>query len=240
MRCNAVTDSELLMEGQPSAVGFSCRYLPGSRISRADFRFAERLATLHHADGSSRTIVWDERVPMDVYTQVYGVGLSPDGRFLFVPSWEKGITCLNAEDGRILWEFRKKHARQVFCYDEYLVCFFEGEALRRISYAGEALQRLPFTGDSADCWMLADGPLFMGPKRRRFMLLHPEDFSVMNTFPQKAVTGTEDDPFLVWNVSGTSDAITLHCWHNDTRIMRELCPDDAGNKEAEGAARRIF
>ena len=228
------------MEGQPSAVGFSCRYLPGSRISRADFRFAERLATLYHADGSTRTIEWDERVPMDVYTQVYGVGLSPDGRFLFVPSWEKGITCLSAGDGRILWEFRKKHARQVFCYDEYLVCFFEGEALRRISYAGEELQRLPFTGDSADCWMLADGPLFMGPMRRKFMLLHPEDLSVMNTFPQKAVTGTEDDPFLVWNVSGTSDAITLHCWHNDTRITRELCPDDAGNKEAEGAARRIF
>ena len=91
MRCNAVTDSELLMENQPSAAGFSCRYLPGSRILRADFRFAEHLATLHHADGSTRTVVWDEHVPMDVYTQVYGVGISPDGRFLFVPSWEKSL-----------------------------------------------------------------------------------------------------------------------------------------------------
>lgn len=227
MRCNAVTDSELLMEGQPSAVGFSCRYLPGSRISRADFRFAEHLATLHHADGTTRSVVWDERVPMDVYTQVYGVGISPDGRFLFVPSWEKGIACLSAGDGRILWEFRKKHARQVFCYDGDLVCFFEGEALRRISYAGEELQRMPFTGDSADCWMLADGALFTGPKRRKFLLLHPADFSVINTFPQKAVTGPAADPFLLWNVSGTSDAITLHCWHNDTRITRELRPADA-------------
>lgn len=96
MRCNAVTDSELLMEGQPSAVGFSCRYLPDSQIHQVDFRFEEHLATLHLADGSTRSVVWDERIAMDVYTQVYGVGISPDGRFLFVPSWEKGIACLSA------------------------------------------------------------------------------------------------------------------------------------------------
>lgn len=227
MRCNAVMDSELIMEGQPSAVGFTCRYLPGSRILRADFRFAEHRATLHDADGTTRTLPWDDRIQMDVYTQVYGVGISPDGRFLFVPSWEQGVACLSAEDGRILWQFRKKHARQVFCCDGFLVCFFEGEALRRISCAGEELQRLPFTGDASDCWMLSDGALLIGPKRRKFLLLDPLDFSVLNTFPQKAVLGTEDDPYLVWNVTGTSENITLHCWHNDTRITRALHPDTA-------------
>ena len=226
MRCNAVRESELLMEIQPTAVGFTCRYMPDSRISRVDFRFEEHAATLYDTDGSTRTFMWDKSIVMDVYTQTYGVVISPDGNFLFVPSWENGITCLSAEDGRILWQFTKKHARQVYCYDHCLVCYFEGEALRRISYAGEELQRLTFsTGD--DCWMLSDGMLFIGPKRGKYMLLHPADFSVLNTFPQETVTGTEADPYLIWNVTGTSDKITLHCWHNDIRITRELHPDAA-------------
>ena len=226
MRCNAVIGSELLMDGQPSAVGFTCRYMPDSSISRADFRFEGRLAILHDADGATRTFVWDESTVMDVYTQVYGVAISPDGNLLFVPSWEKGVTCLSAEDGRILWQFRKKHARQVYCYDHYLVCYFEGEALRRISYAGEELQRVPFsTGD--DCWMLSDGMLLIGPKRGKYHLLHSADLSVLNGFPQEVVTGTEEDPYLIWNVTGTSERIMLHCWHNDIRITRELLPGAA-------------
>lgn len=227
MRCNAMTGSQLLLKGQHSAVGFTCRYMPGNSIIQADFSFEEHSAILYYADGSTNTITWDQSIVMDVYTQEYGVGISPDGALLFVPSWEMGITCLSAADGHILWQFRKKHARQIYCYDNFLICFFEGEALRRISYTGEELQRLPFSGDTTDCWGLADGPLLIGPKRGKFSLLHPLDLSVIRTIPQEAVISTAEDPYLIWNVTGTSDQITLHCWHNDTRITRELRPDDA-------------
>ena len=59
MRCNAMTDSALLMEDRPSAVGFTCQFMQGD-ILRADFRFAERLATLYHADGSTHAFIWNE------------------------------------------------------------------------------------------------------------------------------------------------------------------------------------
>lgn len=228
MLCNAMSGSELIMEDQSSAVGFTCRYLHGC-IPQAEFRFKEHTATLYDSAGASRSFQWEARIQMDVYTQVYGVGISPDGKYLFVPSWEKGVYCLSSKDGRLLWHYKRRHARCVYCYEDYLVCLFEGDGLRRLSYSGDELQRLSFTSVD-DCWMLSDGLIFIGPKRNRYYLLHPDTFAVLDAFPAIHVTGTEEDPYLVHDVTGTREHMTLHVWHNDERTTRELFPNQSGNE----------
>lgn len=228
MLCNAMSSSELIMEDQPSAVGFTCRYLHGC-ITQADFRYKEHTATLYDSTGASRSFQWEPKIQMDVYTQVYGVGISPDGKFLFVPSWEKGIYCLSSEDGRLIWHYKRRHARCVYCYEDHITCFFEGDGLRRLSYDGDEQQRLSFTSGD-DCWMLSDGLIFIGPKRNRYYLLHPDTFAIRDEFPAINVTGTEEDPYLVFDVTGTREHITLNVWHNDEKTTRELFPNKSGNE----------
>ena len=223
MRYSILLDSSLLMEGQPSAAGFICLYA-GGKAERAVFRFDACTAELHFASEATRNIHLALPFIMDVYTQSCGVGISPDAKLLFVPSWEKGLFCLSGEDGRLLWLYQCRGIQGIYCSEGCVICQVEGDGLHRVSLDGTLLQRLPFTS-AEHCYMLQDGTILIGPKRNQFHLLQPSDFSLLKKIPAKLVTGTEDDPYLQFQATGTSAYITLQCWHNDQKIIRHISPE---------------
>lgn len=75
------------------------------------------------------------------YNYTFGLAVSPDGKYLFVQTWENGLLCFNSRTGQRIWKTKSKRGiTSVFISQHTLLAHQHGRALQLIDmHSGEVL-----------------------------------------------------------------------------------------------------
>ena len=103
-------------------------------------------ATILYRDDSRFS--WKSKYVNCVFQGQVGIAVSPDGHFLFLPTWDLGFHCVDAKNGDRIWS-KRYGVTNVFVLKNTLVCQRPYKALQLLDlHTGELLQerRVPAWG----------------------------------------------------------------------------------------------
>lgn len=210
----------------PRVVGFESHY-EHSRFTRSCALFSEhsRDLTFYAADGCAKTVQIDERIEaLGIYHAQYGIPLDDAHNCFFITSWKKGIYCCSLDTGKILWNYRLKHATKIFLYDEYLVCAFQEIGLRKVTYNGEEIAKYPFSTYEA-CFRLDDPYILCGPKRGIYMIIDTRTMDVQQRIKCSTLSPSGDasgESLVLIGAEGTCRDFVIRGFENEQRFEKHM------------------
>lgn len=92
------------------------------------------------ADGSRAQ--WSSKWIVAAYLNQFGVAVSSDGKYVFAQTWERGLFCLDARSGELIWRSKSKRGiTSLFVNDSTILCHRREQALQLLDiHTGEVLQ----------------------------------------------------------------------------------------------------
>ena len=79
----------------------------------------EGMLTVINQDGG---IVNTFTTPASVaFNRQYGTPISPDGRYVFIGVWEKGLFCFSISEGRLVWKQGPGKVRKILVFDTVVI-----------------------------------------------------------------------------------------------------------------------
>ena len=110
-------------------------------------------------------------MPDIVYLRSFGIGITEDGNYFFIQSWEKGLFCFSLPTGALMWRSKLKKASELVVRNNMLICHFADQCIAVIdTHSGEITARYPL-GWAASFYPLDDNNYLVGPKRGKYFLL---------------------------------------------------------------------
>lgn len=152
-------------------------------IDWIQFKF-DGTCSIYFKDGSTA----DHFVDCEAaYHEQFGIPVSPDGKLLFVSSWEKGLTAFHTITGEKVWHFRSTKIGTVFAYPNFLIARRYGKALLKLDLrSGIVLQELK-SGTLERIYRLDDNYLFVDRLRGKYCVLDAAAMEILKTYSPKTV-----------------------------------------------------
>lgn len=182
------------------------------------------LITFYHRKGMQHQVDVSANMKVDyVFISQYGIGITDDGKYFFVPSWKHGLYCFEMETGRLVWKSARRHPQSYVVRNDTVVCFFEMQGLEILSINdGAVLRYYPYSGASI-CFALTDELLLVGMKRNKYHLFN-EYLNVIQTIPSRVLNPKEYDHFMLVDAYLEHDYIQLsgfEGWRDE--LFRSTC-----------------
>ena len=216
---------DITLPGGQRTVGFDTFY-ENSRFSHMTAMNNTSDLILHTAAGDTKNLKIDKRIePIDVYHEQYGIPVSDTHDCFFIPSWLKGVYCCDLDTGKIRWNYRLKHATEIFLYDDYLVCAFQDIGLRKISYEGIEMAMYPM-GTWTACFRLNEPYIFFGPSRNVYYIIDTRTMSVCSKIKSRLLSPTSDPdicPPILLKVEGNCRDFMIEGYENEQPFKRRIC-----------------
>ncbi len=215
---------------------YSCRRLDdtwktvyeGGKIESIELFFSTETdmtsVTVEFKNGTSS--VWQTKW-LTSYMGVHGVPVSADGRYVFAPTWENGLYCLDARTGTVIWKTRSRRGvTSVFVHDNMVLCHQREHALQLLDiHTGEVLaEKRPATAFSF--YSIDHGHIVCQVTARRWEILDARTLEVKAVFTHKEFTNGHTD-YVVNQMIYTKNGILKICgfknvWDNTVCPPRRL------------------
>ena len=207
-------------------IGFDSFY-ENSRFDHSCVLFSQygRDLVFYTTDGCAKTVRIDERIEaIDIYHAQYGIPVEDARNCFFITSWYKGIYCCSLDTGKVLWNYKLKHATKVFLYEDYLVCAFQEIGLRKLSYDGKEIAKYPFVSYDA-CFRLNDTYLLCGPKRGMYYILDSRTMDIHKKIKGSVLFANSDPNCgsqILLEAQGRCEDFMICGFENDQRFERRI------------------
>lgn len=189
-------------------IGFRT-YYENLNICSSTLIFDRPEICFEYITGQIKRICVEPNVVLGSYAGQYGITISEKWNCFFVSSWLEGVFCCDIDTGRIKWNYRNKHAGEVFVYPDYVICAFQGEGIKKLSYCdGTVISNYAMT-TYAICAKLEGEYIFIGPRRKRYEILDTESMKPIKTIKPSNITQFDDETLIILSVEGNLDSMTI-------------------------------
>lgn len=162
--------------------GFLQHY-QNSLIDSIQFKF-DGMCTIYFKDGGSA----DHFVGCNVvYNEQFGIPISPDGKLLFVNSWEKGLTAFRTTTGEKIWHFKATRIGTVFSFSDFLIAHKCDEALLKIDLFSGTLRQALKSGTLSGIYLLDNRYFFADRLRGKYCVIDAMTMANTKTYSLKSV-----------------------------------------------------
>lgn len=177
------------------------------------------LLTVEYRDGS--VYQWHCETAGGAYIQQFGYSVSRDGRYVFTPSWEKGLFCYHAKTGELAWRTKRRFGiTSVHVNENTLVVHQHDRALQLLDMeTGEVLAEKKPARD----WgfeTIDENHILCHTTARNWEIIRTTDLVTVSNIPHKKFPG---EP---WLFHGPSMA-------NGKLYYFATCSEDANGDQPE-------
>lgn len=148
--------------------------------------------------------LWETEL-LSSYNYQFGTAVSPDGKYVFVQTWDKGVYCLDSRSGKTIWCSRsKKGVTSLFVNGDTLLCHRHGYALELLDiHTGEVLaEKRPAKGWGFTA--LDHRYIVCQVTARRWEIIDARTLETKKQFSHKLFTDGHED-YVVSGISLTED-----------------------------------
>ena len=133
---------------------------------------------------ADRESVWETDKIYLVGYMMYGIPVSQDGRFVFAQQDMKGLLCLDAKDGHIIWKTQSKaEYSHVLVGDKYLCCSKGKNEIQLLDIeTGSVMKSYKTTFDNR-FEVITDGFIVNHTKAKAWDIICSETLEVVQTIP---------------------------------------------------------
>lgn len=120
------------------------------------------------------------------YNGQFGVSVSPDGRFVFAQSWERGLCCLDARTGAMVWKTASRRGiTNVYVNGRSVLVHQREQALLLLDMETGAviMEKRPARAWGFD--ILEEGYIFCFTTARQAEIIRTEDLETVEQIPAK-------------------------------------------------------
>jgi hypothetical protein len=150
------------------------------------------------------------------YNQQYGTPISPDGRFVFIGTWEQGLFCYGLENGKLVWKQSPGKVGRIIVHENLLIVEMvdRGIYVRDIS-TGQLLNEVKMS--SMDCFVLVnEKEVFAGPKNGKYFLLDIPSLKINKTISAKDLNINNSLSFIILDVFYKDKDLIIKGWEQYT------------------------
>ena len=178
-------------------------------ITYGESKEQTNILTFHDRNGQRTTIDVSDYLKLDhTYQGQFGIGLTDDGTFFFLQSWNSGLFCFERETGTLVWHCKRKKPFELVVRDRTVVCRFIDQCIDAFDInTGEVVAHYPLGFDTI-FRPLTDDFYLVGPKRGKYFVLNG-DLSVVVTIPYASLNPNMFDTFLVNEADFVAGGISI-------------------------------
>lgn len=173
-----------------------------------------------HADGYCTIYFRNETVVRHfvnceaVYQAQFGLPISLDGKYLFISSWEHGLTAFDTLSGELRWQHKKSKIKSVFPYSNFVVACQYGIGLIKIDIdTGAVLQEIK-SGTLEKCYDLDSKHLLLDRWRGKLSVIDGEAMEIVKTYPEKIYNPNDCWSLVITNAYLENGEIIIEGFEN--------------------------
>jgi hypothetical protein len=126
-----------------------------------------------------------------VFNSQYGAPISPDGKYLLIGTWYKGLYCYDIRTGELLWKKGPGKVRKIIPIENYVIVEMCNRGIiKRDIGTGEIVTELKMSG--IEClFQISNNEIFAGPKRNVYYVYQIPDFIEKYAIPGSILNPNE-------------------------------------------------
>ena len=164
-----------------------------SDVIREILFFYDGLCKVYFCNGTVKEL----NTVCDGYNSQFGVPISPDGKILFVSSWETGLHAYNIDSGKELWHFKSTRIKAVYAYDTYLIAIRYCKAVIKLDIA-DGTKIGEMTSGTIEHSFSVTGPfVLIDTYRGKLSVIDTASLSVFKQYPSKTVNPLNAISFMI-------------------------------------------
>ncbi|WP_347490982.1 hypothetical protein ABDB91_07435 [Desulfoscipio sp. XC116] len=119
---------------------------------------------------------------------IYGTPISPDGKYLFIGTWDKGLFCYDIDNRNLKWKKTPAKVRQVIAKDEFLVIEMCDRGIyKRHIETGELLSEIKMS-NIRFMYRISDNEIFTGTKRDKYFIYEIPSLTEKSVMKKSSLT----------------------------------------------------
>jgi hypothetical protein len=143
------------------------------------------------------------------FNRQYPPPTSPDGRVLYVGSWESGLYCYSLPRGELLWRMGPGKVRRIFpLADKVVIEMADRGVYVRDQARGDLVAKVAMSGISF-LELISSQFVFAGPLRRRYLLLDALNLSEVGSVKESQLNPDGCLSFVVQRVREEIDGLLV-------------------------------
>ena len=111
--------------------GYFETYPLSATVSKITCPYVGGLCSVHYLDGTVHSL----NTVADGYNSQFGLPVSPDGKLLFVSSWDTGLHAYDIITGKEIWHFKSTRIKAVYTAETYVVAVRYGNSILKLNIA---------------------------------------------------------------------------------------------------------
>ena len=170
-----------------------------------------------------REYTWKNNRVSTVYNGQFGISVSPDGRFVFVQTWDRGLFCYDSGTGKQVWRTGRRFGITNMCVNASTVLVHQHDrALQLLDMeTGEVIkEKKPARAWGFYC--LDSGHLICHTCARQWEIIRASDLETVQIIPAKQFP---DDSWCIRNVYLENGKVKYEAfrnvWENGTMLPNE-------------------
>lgn len=178
-------------------------------ISRSVVHGDSGCVSFYYRDGSEHQVNVSRKIKFSrAFIKQYGIGITEDEKYFFLPRWESGLYCFELKTGKMIWKSTRRHPREYIVRNDTVICFFADQAVEVLSLTdGSSVMRYPFSNGRL-FRALSDDLFLLGPKRDKYILLN-EQLNVVLSIPGSVINPHRYDSFGVLSAALVEDRLRI-------------------------------
>ena len=165
--------------------------------------------SFYYRDGREHRVHVSCKTEFDyVFIKQYGIGITEDEKYFFLPRWESGLYCFELETGKMVWKSTRRHPQKYIVRKNAVICHFADQSVEILSLTdGSTVRRYPFTSGSL-FQVLSDDLYLLGPKHNKFHFLNA-DLDVVLSITGRVLNPKRYDYYILVDAYLDGDHIRL-------------------------------
>lgn len=178
-------------------------------ITSAKSRKWTNVLTFYDRNNKSSDFDVSDYLELDhAYQSQFGIGMTDDGKYFFLQSWNSGLFCFCRETETLVWHCKRKKPFELVVRDKTVVCRFLDQCVDTFDIeTGEVLAHFPLGYDTIFC-PITDDYFLAGPKRGKYHILDG-NLSVVLATPYARLNPNMYDTFIVNNANLLAGGIII-------------------------------
>lgn len=131
---------------------------------------------------------------IDGYTSQFGCSVSADGKYVFAQTWERGLFCLDARTGEMVWRTKSKRGiTHIFVNKDTVLCHQHGHSLQLLDIPTGELIREKKPATAWGFTALDHQHIICQVTARRWEVIDTRTLETVDTFSHPYFTGGHID-----------------------------------------------
>jgi hypothetical protein len=146
------------------------------------------------------------------YNRQYGTPISPDGRYVFIGTWEHALFCYSLESGTLVWKQTPGKIRNIIVHENLLFVEMADRGIYvRDLDSGKLLQEIKMSSIDS-FFLLNQTELFAGPKNGKYFLFEIPFLKIKTEIKTKSLNIHNSLSFIILDVYYKDNDLMIKGW----------------------------